>query len=143
MVLFADGVPFREELVYLSAGDPPPYLDNALVDWSLIFNERDLQVHCQGLQNSSYVYSGSDSDSDSRSDSDSNSDSEAGLTYHWPVSYFEELLRRRVNTTLDETQLRSIQAFLENRVTLIQVCPEGYRIVNSVATFVFCIRLLM
>ena len=106
MVSFADQVPFREELVDLSTGDSPPYLDNALVDWSLIFNKHDVQVHCNGLRDSPVAELGI----------------EADTRYRWPVSYFNELLRRRVDTTLDETQLNSIRNFLENRVTLIQVC---------------------
>jgi hypothetical protein len=104
MILFAGQVPFREELVDLSVGESPPYLENALVDWSLIFSSDDIQVlqsSTDGLRVSVDEY----------------------LSNRWPVSYFDELLRRRVHTTLDNTQLKSIQTFLNNRVTLIQGPP--------------------
>lgn len=74
-----------------------------MIDWSLIFDKRQVERQCSSLGYSTYPLELEE------------------VQDLWPVQFFEELVRRRVATTLDETQLSSIRTFLQNRVTLIQV----------------------
>lgn len=105
-LIVVDGVPFQDELVQLLSGGSPQYLENASVDWSLIFNKKSVRTQCQDLMTLQ---------------------NERELSQLWdtdcvlPVEYFDELVDRNVSTTLDETQLSAIRTFLDNRVTIIQV----------------------
>jgi hypothetical protein len=96
-------VPFKDELVDVThTHKTPEYLEGCQINWSCIFDRWTAKS------------------SDITTESFSSAKQEGSSA---PVE-FEGMVRQKLQTTLDETQLSAIKSGLENRVTLIQVCLE-------------------
>ena len=97
----AASVPFKDELVDVThTRKAPEYLGCCHIDWSCIFNSETSESN----ETDGHLLS-------------SLPKQEGGS----PLVEFEELVKQKAPTTLDETQLSAIKTALENRVTLIQV----------------------